>query len=658
MFPYFFIKKIFLQKIMQKKNTTILFFKLLLLIALMQASACKNEAKIGQKLEVINDGTGQETTDNTPVPAEMGGEGFEQIAQAQGWITSTIIPEMGDPKAVKGGSITMAFEELPKTLCKEGKESNTAENWLMASGVYESLLGVDPKTQDFLPSLATHWRISADKSEYEFRIDPNARWADGKPVVAADVLATFNLLTDEGIQQPATNDTYLANFEQPVAVSKYIVKVKLKKPNWRAPSFFAGMSLFPAHVIEKTDGAGYIKKFQYEMLMGTGPYEMDLNQSKQGEIIVLKRRPNYWAENYPRNKGANNFDEWRFIAVSDERLQLEQFLKGEYDFYIVRRAQWWKQEITANKIPEIKRGLIQRIKAFNFEASGSSYLAFNLRQAPFNDIKVRKAIELLWNFDELNNKMFFNEYARTQSYFGGTIYANTNNRTPQYNPNEAVKLLSEAGWKKKAGEKWLSKEGKIFEIDLEIQPSQERLLTPFQADLEKVGIKLNLAVTTPQAAFQNKMERKFKITFTNWGGMNVPNPETSMHSKFADKPDNNNLEGIANPEIDKWLAVYDTAYSSALRVKSAKAIDSIAFANYYGAMAWIAPYNFRAAYWNKFSYPKWAIPYSSTLSYEYVLSTWWYDKEKAQKVEQAKKDEKITFPINPEEVDYWGRLKK
>ncbi len=591
------------------------------------------------------------------VSAELGGKGFGAIADTLGFVTSGEFNKVGTTEAKKGGSITMAWIDMPKTLRYIGKDANTTQNWIVSSLVYEGLLGQNTQTQEFLPALASHWKISEDNMTYWFRIDPRARWADGKPVVAEDVVESWKIRVDPGIESPSTNGTYSENYEEPKALSKYMVELKLKKENWRSILYFSGMPIFPAHYLKRAEGgAGFIKKYQWEMIPGSGAYELDLQRSPRNEQVVLKRRSDYWGDAHPSNVGLYNFDEVKFIKVADDKLRFEKFKKGEFDLYQVGRAQWWVEELNAEKLDEVKRGLIQKRKIYNFEASGFSGLAFNMREAPFNDIKVRQAFGYLWNIPELNEKLFFNEYAQCVSYFEGTPFANPNNPEPTYNPDTAIKLLEEAGWKKKEGEKYLTNnKGEIFEVDMDILQSLERIFTPLQQDLAKAGIKLNLVITDPQTRFNKVLERQFKLGYQSWGGLNIPNPETSMHSKYADPPQTNNITGLKSPEIDKLCERYDESWDPEERKQILRDIDSIAVSTQQYAFGWGAPYTFRCAYWNKFDMPEWGFPYQGNLNYEYVFASWWFDEEKAALVEKARKDESITIPTKPVEVDYWGR---
>ena len=137
------------------------------------------------------------------VPAEQGGKGFA----GKGWETNTDFDLIGDPHAVKGGLLRQVVTDFPGTLRPRGPNI-TSFTAVLGSLVYETLLGMHPTTLEYYPALASHWQVSADKSIYRFRVDPNARWADGQPVTAEDVVASWSFWMDKGINDPSMLVTF------------------------------------------------------------------------------------------------------------------------------------------------------------------------------------------------------------------------------------------------------------------------------------------------------------------------------------------------------------------------------------------------------------------------------------------------------------------
>ena len=149
-----------------------------------------------------------------------------------------------------------------------GPESNLADWAMLQNMPYESY----PTTLDYIPALATHWQVSPDKLTYRFRIDPNARFSDGVPVTADDVVASWAFVMDKGLQEPMSQLVF-AKFDKPVAESKYIVRVHSNVLNWRNFLYFsASLPILPAHVLKDVDGARYVKDYNFKLLPGSGQH--------------------------------------------------------------------------------------------------------------------------------------------------------------------------------------------------------------------------------------------------------------------------------------------------------------------------------------------------------------------------------------------------
>lgn len=582
------------------------------------------------------------------VSAELGGNGFK----GEGWETKTDYNILGNPKAVKGGSLIMSMRDFPATLRILGKDFNSYFNVMSEGMLYESLLDDDPVTGEFTPRLATHWQISEDKGTYKFRINPNARWADGKPVVAEDVIATWSKFVD-----PETLDPYMSElfngFEKPVAESKYIVSVKSKKKNWRQFTYFTtGMKILPAHIIGNITGKEFMEKYQFEFIPGTGAYIVDKNEIKKGQSIMIRRRSDYWGEKERFATGLYNFDLVRFETIADDNMEFEKFKKGEIDVYIVNRAQIWAEKFDFD---DYKRGVIARRKIYNENPVGVSGIAMNMRKEPFNDIKVRKAFAFLYDRIKFNEKLFFNAYLPMDSYFPGTQFENPNNPKIRFNLDSAQRLLSEAGWKEKNKDGYLQKDGKILEVDLPMQKGMDRYFTIYQEDLKKVGVKLNLKEIDQTTLFKLGNERNFKLIPTTWGGLRIPNPENYLKSSTADEIGTTNWPGVKNPKIDELCEAYDTTFDIKSRVKILKDIDILACNEFGYVFGWYPPY-LRIAFHNKFGFPEGVIArnYDIMTVLPYI---WFNDPEKAVEYDAAVADKSKTIQAGDEENKYWSNLK-
>ena len=582
-----------------------------------------------------------------------------KVFNEKDWNTNTNIIPSGDPKAKKGGMITMlGGEEYPTTFRSIGKGSRNQINSLLDAIQYETLLSFDYERLEWSPNLATHWKISPDSMTYWFKINENAKFADGQSVTSDDVIATFKLLIDKGHDDPNVASYYNDLFEIPVAESKYIVRITAKKKDWRTFRSAAQFTVMPARYLSKVDGAGYLEKYDFSFMPGSGPYEFDRDNSKKGNegYIIMKRRDDWWAKNNPANIGLYNFDQIKFIFIEDENQQVISFFNDDYDIYPWSRAQWWVERFNDEKYEQIANGWVQKIKVFNFLPKGPSGIVFNTKKEPFDNVKIRKAFTYMFDVDKLNKRLFFNEYVRLNTYFYGTPYANPRNPIISFSPDEALKLFSEAGWTRKQGEKWLTNDnGDIFEFEFLTDPSGPRIYTTFQEDLKNIGIKMNFKQVDGSAKFSKTMKKEYEVTAQGWTGGFFPSPEGLMHSKYADEVEVTNITSMAYPELDLLLGQYNAEWDAKKRIPIAHQIDSIAFHSFHYAMGWTSPYGARMLYWNKFGMPESGVTYIG--DWRTPLSHWWIEPLKESKLINAQLDNSA-LPKEKENIDFWNRMKK
>jgi microcin C transport system substrate-binding protein len=583
------------------------------------------------------------------VSAEQGGKGFK----GEGWETNTDFDLIGDPRAVKGGELKHAnMPDFPSTLRYYGPNI-TAWNQMVNGMVYETLLGLHPTTLAYIPALATHWQVSPDKKTFRFRINPNARFSDGTPVTSADVVASWKLVTDKSLQDPAQTLIY-SNFELPIAQSKYIVSVTAKTVNWQNLLYFGNSLLvMPEHVLKNVNGAAFIKEYNYKMMPGSGPYIINEQDVNKGNSVRMRRRADYWADTDRRNVGLNNFASINQFVVRDENLEFERLKRGDLDHFVLTRAQQWVQELN---YPNIKRGLNQKRKVFNANPQGIQGIAINTRREPYSDIRVRKALRHLFNRELMIQKLAFNEYVPMDSIFAAGVYENPNNEKIKYDPQRALQLLAEAGWKDRDSAGRLSRSGHPLTLELVYgTPTFERYFTVYQEDLRKVGITLNLRLVTWETLVKLLDDQAFQMAMIGYTGEVFPNPRGNLHSSLADQKNTNNITGFKNKRADEIIDAYEKEFDIASRVKLLREFDGIVTNEHHYILQWSAPFQ-RLVFWNKFGYPQGTL--TRVGDYRDVPTLWWIDPEKTRKLEAAMKDPSVNLGEGPSDDRYWVEYAK
>jgi len=635
-----------------------LFLSLVLAVPLVAACGSSDTSGLDIGLEGLRSPSEPVSTDRNDYPvfldpdegadpsvgAEAGGRGFT----GEGWTTNTDFDLIGDPHAVKGGTLRQAMmTDFPTTLRYRGPNV-TAWNQMLHSMVYETLLGLHPTSLEYIPGLATHWQISEDQRTFRFRINPNARWSDGSPVVAEDVVATWKLNVDASLQDPGAMVIF-SNFDEPVAESRYIVSVRAQTEDWQNfLNFSNALYIYPAHAIEGMKGEDYIRDYNYTMLPGSGPYLVREEDIDRGNMLTIRHRDDYWGEGSRASVGLSNFDAIEQVVVRDRNLEFEMFKRGDIDYYYVQRASRWVEELDYENI---QRGLNQKRKIFNHNPQGIQGIAMNTRRAPFDDIRVRKALRHLFNREAMIENLMYNEYEMMDSIYPGSIYENPNNERIRYDPEEAIRLLGEAGWNSTDANGRLTRNGTPLSLEITYyDQSSERFLTIFQEDLRRVGITLNLRLVTWETLIKLLDERSFDMVTIAYTGSTFPGPEAVWLSRLADEDNSNNVTGFRDERVDEIIAEYKTAFDLQHRIRLLQELDNIVTNSHHWILEWTAPYH-RVVYWNKFGQPRGIL--SRIGDYRDIPLMWWIDPERGRQLSTALGDSSVQLEVGPTEERYW-----
>ena len=558
-----------------------------------------------------------------------------------------------NPAAPKGGKVKMAaiggFDSFNQFIIKGEPAAGIGL-------IYDSLM-TDSADEPFSQygQLAESVEMPEDRSWVAFTLRGEARWHDGKPITAEDVIFTFNTLIGQG--QPFFR-FYYAGVDKVEATSERRVKFTFKPgENRELPLILGQLAVLPQHYWQGRDFA----KTTLEPPLGSGPYRMA--RFEPNRTVVYERVAGYWGKDLAVNRGFHNFAEIQYDYYRDATVALEAFKAGAFDYRAENISKNWA---VAYDIPALNEGLINKIEVKHKMPAGMQGFAYNTRRDLFADIRVRRALAYAFDFTWSNEHLFYGQYVRTRSYFdnsemaaegrpeGGEleILEPYRNRLPgevfdtAYQPpatdgsgrirsnlRQADKLLKEAGWVIEDGRRVNADSGAPFAFEtLLISPSFERVVLPFAKNLERLGVKMRVR-TVDSAQYIKRLETfDFDMIVSSWGQSLSPGNEQRNFwtTEAAARPGSRNYPGIKDWVVDELVEKLIAAKDRDSLVLHAKALDRVLQWGHYVIPHWHLDYQ-RIAFWDKFGRPK-VIPIRGS-----QFGAWWVDAGKAASLAERKK---------------------
>jgi microcin C transport system substrate-binding protein len=515
-----------------------------------------------------------------------------------------------------------------------------------------------------LDEVATEYGLLAEAVSYpddfssaSYRLRAEAKFHDGMPVTAEDVIFSF--------------DAFKKHSPQTAAYYRHVVKVEktgdrevtfsFDSPgNRELPQIVGQLMVLPRRWWEGSDENGNkrdIGATTLEPPPGSGAYR--IKEFSAGRSIVYERVKDYWGEGLNVNIGRDNFDELRFEYFRDTTVALEAFKADTVDWRTENSAKNWA---TAYDFPAVsdKRVLLEEFPINNIGVMQA--FAFNIRRAKFQDPRVRLAFNLAFDFEEMNKQIFFGQYKRIASYFEGTelassglpagrefeilntvrdqvpaelfttAYTNPVGGNPQdvrANLRQAVRLFKDAGYEVRNEMLVDSKTGEPYAVEfLAEDPSFERVFLFYKPSLDRLGVSMTVR-TVDDAHYENRLRNwDFDIITASWTESLSPGNEQRAYwgSQVADQPGSLNLIGIKNPAVDAMIDQVIFAKSRPDLVAATKALDRVLLWNHYVVPQWFYG-KIRSARWDRFSHadplPKYGMSGFPTV--------WWWDADKAAK---------------------------
>ena len=556
-----------------------------------------------------------------------------------------------NPDAPKGGEIRMVPPTRPTNFDKFNPFTlrGTAPYGLGLLVIESLLTGNFEEPTTAYGLLADDVTVAPDRLSATFHLNEKARFHNGAPVLAADVLHSFTQLTSK-LAAPQYRTIY-AEVKSVTVVSERVVRFDFLTPNPELPLVVGGMPVFSRDWGRVNGQATPFDKMVSEVPIGSGPYKVA--NPAMGRDITYVRDPAYWGADLPSRKGQFNFDRISFKIYLDETSRFEGLKAGEFDFLREFISRNWARQYTGKQFTSGE--LVKRAFENRNPGDFQGYV-FNLRKPKFQDVRVRQAIGLAMDFEWMNRQLFYGLYKRVNGYFPnsefhaeglpkpdelvlleplraklkpevfGPVPVSPSTTPPgslRANLRQAQALLREAGWTYRDGA-LRNAQGEAFTMEfLNDQPSLVRIVGPFQKALEKLGITMTYRIVDFSLGKQKMDAFDFDITTLRLPGSTAPGGELLeiFGSKAAATPGSSNLWGIADPAVDALLQKVVTARTRPELGAAMRALDRVLTNGYYSVPQYYGDAFFIGYRPARFVLPATVPPYYQPDTW--AMSTWW-----------------------------------
>ena len=556
-----------------------------------------------------------------------------------------------NPDAPKGGTLRImasgTFDTLNPYTFKGSSPISTAhflqyganelnEPLMVGTGAYDPS-GDEPASSYGL--IARSVEYSEDRSWVVFNLRPEARFHDGKPITAYDVAFSYRLLRNDGHPQYRTN---LQEVKRVDNLGRHRIRFVFKRTGNPLLILRLGeLPVLPQHYWKDRD----FKSTTFEAPLGSGPYR--IVQVVPGRRLVFERVKDWWGKDLPVNRGKYNFDRVEVEFYRDNHVAFEAFKAGEFDFYIENQAKNWSN---GYRFPAVTRGEVIRAEIPHQIPTQTQALFMNTRRDLFSDRRVREALGLMFDFEWTNRTLFNNAYVRAASYYPNSEFSATGKPEgaewlllsphrdklparlltepptqpvtdgrgiPRETLRRALGLLADAGWKP-SGQELRNARGQRLEFEIMlVNPSLERILQPYTANLASIGIRANLR-TVDRAQYKQRLDQfDYDMILLTLPQTLSPGLEQSLyfHSSQVNIKGGKNYAGVNDPVVDEMIDKLLSAQTRDEQVAATRALDRVLLWQHYSIPNWYINYH-RLAYRNRFAFV-------TTPPYTLGLRTWW-----------------------------------
>jgi len=587
------------------------------------------------------------------------------------WEDGQDLPEFADPNAKKGGTFNFFIQDFPRTLRTIGPDATGGIRPYILDYVGVRVLQSHPNvTGRVMPGVARQWSADPAAKTIYYRIDPDARWSDGKPITTDDVVFMFYFMRSPHLNEPWYNNFYSTKYKTLTVYDPltFALTVPENKPDLVAA--YSEFIVYPRHAF-KDFGLGWIERYQWRILPTSGAYTLFEKDVDKGRAITFTRVTDWWAKDKKFYRGRFNPDRFRLEVIRDPDKTAESFARGDLDMFGLSLSKYWYETIS-DAHPAVQAGYLVKTKFFNQVPRPDWGLWINSHKPTLNQLEVRIGVHHATNLDLVCSQFFRGDAVRLQTRSDGYGYRTHPTITYRpFNPSLAREHFAKAGFTQQGSDGILQNAaGQRLSFTLTAySPALRDMLPILKEEALKAGLELKLEVLDSTTGWKKVQEKNHEITLVAlarsvesypryWEMYHGSNAYEDAYFDADGKPvqtfaagkpnpapqkvrvQTNNMTMTFIPELDRLIEAYDKAETWDEIKRLGAEVEQIIYDNASWVNGWALPF-YRVGYARYIKWPKGFNVAQSRSPDEFFL--FWIDQDEKKATEDARRSGK-TFP--------------
>ncbi|MGJ8657138.1 MAG: ABC transporter substrate-binding protein [Akkermansiaceae bacterium] len=464
--------------------------------------------------------------------------------------------EVGDPKALKGGTFNYFINEFPNTLRPFGPEANHSFRSYVYDDIEIFLIGLHPVTNKPIPGLANQWALSEDERTVYYKLNPKATYSDGESIKAKDFMADIYVRSSQNVFDPYYEQYFKEQIANITVYDELTLSVTLPE---KKPDMYYSTTLRPASPKFYAEyGPDYKERYQWRVPPTTGAYDLKPENIKKGRSLTMTRVKDWWAKDHKYYRYRFNADRIRYLIIRDISKCFELFKIGEIDAFWIHSPSYWYEK---TEVEPVFNGYIEKKKFFRDWPIIPWGIYLNVEEGILKNKDVRVGLNYAMNYQKVNDQMYRGDYIRINQFSDGFgRFTNKSIKARKFNPKIAREYFAKAGFTKEGPDRILRNEAGVklsFSCTIRQEPGRMQMLSILQSEALDCGVELKIDAAEMSVAFAKTSEKRHESTFSAWGVL-PPTPkyrqffhsESAFDETGARNKSSNNQNVFANERMD------------------------------------------------------------------------------------------------------------